>query len=207
MWQNYFDHIFLINLPDRVNKKERALAELGAYGITPEVYPAIRHEKGALGLFMTMQQLFSREDVQGKRVLVFEDDVKIVRDPGPIMDKCVASLQGFLWDLFYLGPNTHLPFGYPVADSLLQLFNAYSTHAVAYTGGTMKTMLKWKWEGTPVDVMMANLIQPEGNCYCSFPLIATQRNGFSDIENREVAQDYIEERFYKHTQHLRYGNL
>lgn len=202
MWTDFFDRIFLINLPDRKAKLQDASKELHRYNIAFEVYPAIKQDNGAYGLFQTMQELFSLLVLNRKRVLVFEDDIKIVRDPAPIMEKAIISLQKRKWDMFYLGPNTHQDFGL-LEDGLLRLFNAFSTHAVAYSSTGIENVCRFKWSGKPIDVMITEQVQSLGNCYCSYPLIATQRNGYSDIDKKEVVYNYIEERFLRHTKHLR----
>lgn len=207
MWTDYFDNIYLINLLERSDKLQIASAELTRYNIPFEVVPAIKHPDGKRGIFMTMQKLFWHCHTRCDRVLCFEDDVKFVRDPGPVMVRCIEQLQDVDWDLFYLGPNTHQNFGGLHKPNLLPLHDAFARHATAYSDWGMRKVLNLQWAGHSLDIMIRGQIQPEGKCYCSWPFLATQRNGFSDIEQKPVTYDYIEERFKTHTKHLPpYGN-
>jgi hypothetical protein len=54
----------------------------------------------------------------------------------------------------------------------------------------------------PNDVLIQEIIQPLGRCYASYPMIFTQRSGYSDIEKKEMNQDYIVRRFTQQTQKL-----
>lgn len=207
MWTDYFEKIYLINLPDRTDKRQLASDELARYDIPFEIFPAIRHANGKYGIFLTMQEMFTNLVGRYARVLCFEDDVLFVRNPGPVMERCVAQLQGLDWDLFYLGPNTHQNFPGLHRPNLLPLRDAFARHATAYSDAGMRKVLGLNWSGHSLDIMVRGQIQPAGNCYCSWPFLATQRNGYSDIDKKPVTYNYIQERFNTHTKHLTpYGN-
>lgn len=206
-WTHYFKKIFLINLPERTGKLQTASEELNRYSIPFEVFPAIKHPNGKYGIFLTMQKLLGECAGAPHPILCFEDDILFVRDPGPIMDRCVPQLQSTDWDLFYMGPNTHHNFGELYDRNLLLLREAFARHATAYSMVGMQKVLALNWEGHSLDIMIRGQIQPGGKCFCSWPFLATQRNGFSDIDNKEVTYNYIHERFKTHTKHLPpYGN-
>lgn len=201
-WTHYFKKIFLINLPERTEKLKAASDELTQHSIPFEIFPAIKHANGKYGIFLTMQKIFSECVGKFDRILCFEDDVLFVRDPQPIMDECVMQLQNIEWDLFYMGPNTHQRFTGLFKDNLLPLQEAFARHATAYSDTGMRKILDLGWRGNSLDIEIRGQIQPHGKCYCSWPFLATQRPGYSDIENKYVTQDYIEQRFNTHTKHL-----
>lgn len=49
------------------------------------------------------------------------------------------------------------------------------------------------------DVLIQQKIQPLGKCFATYPMIATQRPGYSDIEKKHMEQDYILTRFNQQT--------
>jgi hypothetical protein len=135
-------------------------------------------------------------------MLIFEDDVCFLQDPGPTMEKCVEQLKLCHWHLFYMGVNTHIAFTEFISPNLLPVKHGFSTHAIAYSPTAQQMVYGFPWEDQPIDVMLADNIQRQGKSFCSYPMLATQRNGYSDIDKKEVTYDYIEERFNNRVRHL-----
>lgn len=202
MWTDYFRQIYLISLPERGDKLKAASQELTRYNIPFRHFAAIGHANGEYGIYQTMQTLLAFCAGRFEPVLCFEDDVVFVRDPGPVMERCVQQLQDVDWDLFYMGPNTHQNFTGLFKPNLLPLQEAFARHATAYSASGIQKMLALEWKGHSVDIMVRGQIQPAGKCYCSWPFLATQRNGWSDIQHKHVNQDYIQQRFNLHTKEL-----
>jgi GR25 family glycosyltransferase involved in LPS biosynthesis len=202
MWTDYFNKIFLINLKRRPEKLARSKEELDKYNIPYQVVEAKELPDGRAGLFYTIKALIFRHCLELQNMLIFEDDIKFLRDPGPTMDQCVQQLRQRPWDLFYLGVNTHHPFSPFVSPNLLPVTHGFSTHAIAYSPSGQQKVNGFRWQGTPVDVMLSDKVQSVGKSFCCYPMLATQRNGYSDIDQKEVTYDYIEERFNNHVQHL-----
>jgi hypothetical protein len=208
MWQHFFDHILLVNLPDRTDRLKKASAELDRYGIKNfEVVPAVKKDNGAEGLWMTMKALL--EYFKAKTILVFEDDLLFVSDPNEHLPPCLhtLSLISSGWNIFHLGPNTHSPLQ-AMTRHLLYMQKCRSTHAVAYSPQGIDLILQKMKESNPMqhnwhyDIFLEKEIQPLGGCFCSYPMICTQRSDVSDISNGFSDQSYIEERFLKNTRHL-----
>ena len=87
--------------------------------------------------------------------------------------------------------------------NLLKMNQCRSTHAQAYSLEAMKQIVSYEWTGIPIDQLIEERLQPQGKCFCTYPLLVTQRNGYSDIDKKEVNMHYIEDRFEQHTKHLR----
>lgn len=202
MWTDYFESIFLINLKRRPEKLAAAREELDRYRIGCQVIEAKELPDGRAGLFYTIKALIFRHCLELQNMLIFEDDIKFLRDPGPTMDQCVEQLKQRQWDLFYLGVNTHGPFPNFTSPNLLPVTEGFSTHAIAYSPTGQQKVNKFQWRDAPIDVMLANDVQRDGRAFCSYPMLATQRNGYSDIDKKEVTYDYIEQRFDNHVRHL-----
>ena len=209
-WTHYFDKIYLINLPDRADRLRQATEELQRYRVPFEVFQAIKADKGAIGLYNTMMELFRKTDTpEYWNILVFEDDVRFVNDPNEYMPRCVEQLQKLNWDLFYMGinmDNDQNLFNGFTDSNILNLKFGYSTHALAWSRPARTTVLQQSTEfirnHMPIDVFIAKNIHPAGNCYCSYPLLATQQDGYSDIENKESTYGYIEQRYNHSVSHL-----
>lgn len=54
----------------------------------------------------------------------------------------------------------------------------------------------------PNDVYIQRKLLPVCRAYASYPMIFSQQNGYSDIEKREMNQEYIEQRFKQQTEKL-----
>lgn len=213
-WTDYFDKIFVINLPERADRRALVDAEMKKYDIPYELWPAIKHESGVEGIRLTTIELLEHCIVKDyERILVFEDDVEFMADPRTLMPKIVSQLPFHYWDMIYLGPNTHQIFTNFATPNLLPLYNGYGLHAVAYSKTGIRSMHEHckpglrelkdnKFSIIPIDVVAANYIQTNNHCFATFPLLCTQRNGYSDIENKEVDQSYIVERFNNNIKHL-----
>jgi len=209
-WTDYFDEIFLINLPDRPDRLKAASAEFEKYNIPFTVWGATPHENGMYGLNLTMKHLFESNSDKN-RILVFEDDVKFVEDPNLYMGKCIEQLKETgSWKLFYLGinmDNEQNTFNKFTAPNLLPVTFGYGTHAVAYNRSAITDLIYqlnncYIFE-TPYDKIIANSLQKQPDkCFCSYPLLVTQRDGYSDIQKSESTYEYIQQRFDHSVKHL-----
>lgn len=207
MWTHFFDAIYLINLPHRTDRREQATRELGHFDIPFEVWTAHRHTDGKTGLSQTLHELLTHALSNNmQRILVFEDDVEFLKDPNDYMLKCQMQLLALKeWDLFYLGINSHVPFDDQMSENILRVRRAYALHAVAYSReGILKSLHALSSQPLlAADVAIEQIVQPLGHCYCCYPMLATQRPSFSDIENKNVHYDFLVERYAKHTRHLK----
>lgn len=206
MWQSYFDRIVVLNLKKRSDRRDRMCELFEKYEINGELYESIEHEKGAIGLSLTMNKLFTECLENGVcKLLVFEDDCEIKAAPeefNSVMEKCVTDLQSRNWGMFYLGLQHVRKFENWITPNLLPVTCGYSTHAVAYSREAMDFFIH-RIVMEPIDNFIVREYQPYGNSYCSYPLLVTQRKGYSNIENNEVDWNmYIERTFSDHTKYI-----
>lgn len=194
MWTEYFDGIFLINLAKRTDRLLEAAEEIEKYNIPYQRVAAIEHEKGAEGLRLTMVKLFEHCIEQNmQNILVFEDDVLFVQDPTYVMENVVKQLPE-RYDMVLLGGQIKA-FSYAYSENLLGLFGGWSTHAVAYSIQGMKDILALGMIA-PIDNFFVDKIHNRGYSYCVRPLLATQREGYSDICKNEINwQPFIEKSY------------
>lgn len=199
-WTPYFNRIYVISLPEDTERLKRTTEILKSYEIGFQVVSAKRRDNGEEGIKETILEIL-RGCKHMDRILIFEDDVDFVINPNMVMPRCVNQLKKIDWHLFYLGPNTHRPFKRFDAPNILNLEDAYGLHATAYSKAGMEAILS-RTVTDPIDVFYATQIQTLGKSYCVYPLIATQRSCYSNIQKKHMDQSYIEERFYRHIKHL-----
>jgi len=183
-WQEYFDAVVVINLKKREDRLLRITEMLSEYNIEASVFEAIESNVGYVGLIRSIKTLFKDCLSRGyERVIVLEDDCKFVVSRETFdntMNKCVDELKKYTWGLFYLGVQACLPFKGWRGDCLVEVNWGQSTHAVAYSKHAMQFAVD-KYIDEPIDNFWVHKYQPHNLCLASYPLLATQEVGYSDI--------------------------
>lgn len=199
MWTNFFSRIVLINLASRPDRLVESSLELKRHKIPFEVVSAIKNENGQQGISDTLRELFVESlEFGNSPLLVFEDDVRMVVEPEEferVMDLALLELPSH-WDILYLGAN--LPSPQVVSEfsaHLLRTKRALALHAVAYSRRGMEEILSLP-ATVPIDLQIADWVNPNGGSFVTYPLLCTQKEGFSDIEKRRTSYThYIEDRY------------
>lgn len=202
---DYFDEIYCINLDERTDRWEHAQEEFRKAGILDRVirFSAIRDADGRLGVIKSNLAIIKiAKEKKLKNVLIFEDDVQfIVDNPQDVLAKTIQQIGNIKWHLFYLGANTHQKLT-KFKPNLILLKNAFAVHSMAYSE-LMYDVLINKYDKLKVistyddilDVFLARKIQEKYICLMTNPMMTTQMNSYSDIENRIVDYSFIEERY------------
>jgi len=212
---DYFKEIYVINLDRRTDRWENAQKEFECVGVLDRVnrISAIENEDGRIGLIKSFLKIF--KDVKERNVenvLIFEDDVKFIKENNPIetLEKSISQIGKIEWSLFYLGANTHEKCNL-FRPNLILLHNAFSAHAVAYNYKTYKQIIE-KFENINKindindinDVFFCKEIQNKRTSFLVNPMIATQTPSYSDLEKKHVDYTFIEERFKTNTSHIKF---
>lgn len=202
---DYFDEIYCINLDARTDRWQHAQEEFEKAGILDKVkrFSAVKENDGRIGIIKSNLAIVKSAKERGlKNVLVFEDDVKfIVDNPQEILAKSIEQVGKLEWSLFYLGANTHEKL-IKIKPNLILLKNAFAVHSMAYSSKVYDSFIK-KFDGMEqirsmddiLDVFFARVYQHKYTCLMVNPMMTTQMNDYSDIERRQVNQEYIEERY------------
>lgn len=174
------DQTYVISIPDS-DRRDIIGLKLGIAYIDFEFLDAVHYKDGALGLKVTIANLFSNMILNDEsHILVFEDDMKFCCDnPLEEIEKVIADLPND-YDLCKFGANLLAPVT-KITDNLNKISISYALHAVLYSRSGIEKILKHIHEPDPIDVIIAKRIEPQGNCYVSSKMIATQRPGKSDI--------------------------
>lgn len=207
MWKKHFDKIFLINLLERTDRLAEATAELSKHGISFEVVQAVKHERGAYGLYLTLRELFEKaEQLDLGNIMIFEDDIKLIDGVNDYLDGAIIDLNYIVWDMFYLGANVDGQMHrVPKCFYILRCQDMLATHAIAYSKhGWRKCLAEMRrldaltGEPDAVDMIWMRAVQSQGKSFISSHLLATQRASSSDIT--EVLNTFTKEelnRYYK----------
>jgi len=207
---DFFDEIYCINLDHRTDRWEHVQKEFEKLGIKDRIkrFSAIKHKDGRIGLIKSNLEILKKsKKLNSKNVLIFEDDVKIIwhNKPLDILKKSINQLKQFKrWDMFYFGANTHQKLEKTRFNNLVILKNAFATQSVCYNNNIYDDYINYAEKINKItkmddilDVWISKNIQRNGFVYMTNPILTTQIESFSDIENRNVNYSFIEERFKK----------
>ena len=207
---DYFDGIYCINLDHRTDRWDQCVEEFAKLGILHRVvrFSAIKHTDGRVGVIKSNLEIVKMaKDNKLNNVLVFEDDVKFLHDKNPlyVLSKTIEQVKqtDMDWKLFYLGANTHDKLT-KISKNIVLIQNSFAVHSMSYHSSIYDKFIKYASgidcisnHGDILDVWLAQQVQSKHTCIMTNPMLTTQRESFSDIENRFVNYDFIEDRFNK----------
>jgi GR25 family glycosyltransferase involved in LPS biosynthesis len=196
---DFFDKTFCINLDRRKDRWEECLTEFNKYNLNNvERFNAIDGKDlqqiksgfvtpSRLALVLTNIKILEKAIQENyETILILEDDVEFTDEVNNISEYFKFLPKD--WDMLYFGGNhnTHMKTLPPkiVNEKVCKLHNTYSTHCVAINKKTFTTILnRLRKCDNALDVIYVEL-QSTLNVYSFYPMIATQRVSFSDIENK-----------------------
>jgi GR25 family glycosyltransferase involved in LPS biosynthesis len=184
-----FDQIVVISLPNDVGRERMDILEphLRDQGIEYMKFDATENENGVVGLLQTMKELFTILVEHGiNNVLILEDDSEFVVNFNDFIDEIWPQVPKDYHCLFLACTLMSRPVR--VSDNILRIGSSYCTNAIVYTLEAMKLILPAleKHPTQAYDITLMQGIQQEGKCYCTFPQMCYQREGYSSIEKRSM---------------------
>ena len=155
---------------------------------------------GAIGCMISHFEVLEAAACLNTSVFVFEDDVSFMgKDTARDLRLACHELEKLDWDMFYIGGNLLKP-ATQVTPHLAKLAHCQSTVAYGVNKNFVKTLLGYinlKHIERPIDMIYADMVIPNHNCYITVPMLAIQRDSFSDIEGKEVKySEYLEKRYW-----------
>jgi len=197
----YFDKIYCINLDERPDRWEQSLEEFEKVGIkNVERFSAIKHEKGAIGCRESHLKIIEKSKNENlNNVLIFEDDVFFIENNLKHINKTLDDLNDIDWNLFYLGATVDPNVGYmeKFSDNLFKTNFAYTTHAYAVNSNIFDKILNEAQYHPIIDVFYCRYIVPMNKSFIINPMVAIQREGYSNIENLHADYNWMIEFFDK----------
>ena len=118
----YFQRIYIINLPARIDRRREMEAQLESIGLgtgnsVVTFFPAVRPDSaggfpsiGARGCFSSHLEVLRDAARSGfERILILEDDVDFARDFALRIDSIIKRLRNEPWGIFYGGYQLWAP--------------------------------------------------------------------------------------------------
>jgi hypothetical protein len=183
--------VIIVSLPERLNDRLVILKDfLYKEDIQFVIVDAIKKDNGAEGLIETMKKVYQMcLEAKFEKVLILEDDCKFIVDkPFEFIEKCMLQLPE-KWDLLYLGCNLFQTNVELYTPNLIQVVGAWALHACIYSRkGIEKSLraIEERKDNSPLDTLIVEKVQLDGNCFAAYPMLCSQRKGFSNIENKNV---------------------
>jgi GR25 family glycosyltransferase involved in LPS biosynthesis len=149
----YFEQIYVINLPHRHDRRREIAEQLSEIGLgfdSPgiKLFEAVRPEAadgfpsvGARGCFLSHLGVLRDACSRGlERILIIEDDLNFVPDFNTRMDKVRLALEGIDWSVFYGGYALKSFLQMDDAEIVVKVKSSEligNTHFVAFRGGAI----------------------------------------------------------------------
>lgn len=182
--------IVLINLAKDKQRLEQSRAELSKYGLDFKRIPGVLMTNRGKGFSEAMVKALKAIPKGG---IIFEDDIELD-------DFYIPDLpEG--WDMLYFGANLQEK-TIPVNENLVRVLGAWTTHAILYSEqGVHKVLSQYDYEKDGIyDDWLKREFCRNNNCYLLTPMIAYQREGFSNIEQKEASyREGFNENYKKYT--------
>jgi len=213
------DHTYVLNLEHRKDRLTKVIPALYDFckgtGLPfarvfkavngKELFPDYEHA-GRIGFNLSFQKIFTDALLnEYEAIAVFEDDVVLSKNAVEVYNDCINSVPED-WQLFYLGANTRQQLS-KVNASIYRLVNAWTTHAIIYKRSAIEYIMQnYLFPEIIVDStdVFDEWLRAKGQealkCYILKPIIATQAEGWSDLENKDVDYNCIS---YNADKHLR----
>jgi hypothetical protein len=188
---NYLTNVYVnvINLKIRSDKREYIHNQLKLHKIEYTLFSAEKHEdpkRGCLESHLTI----IKNAIKQKRpyLMILEDDCKFIDSPKN-MNKLPPN-----WDMIYLGGTVHR-----VLDKKHNGYvrvQCWTTHAYILNLSNpefCEALLKLEDYDGEIDRYYLEHLHPKFNAYMCDPMIAIQKEGYSDIEGKEVNYDFMQQ--------------
>jgi hypothetical protein len=192
---NIFKNHFYINLEKREDRKTYIEEELKKLGITqPNRFNAIEHNVGIVGCGLSHIKVVElAKQNKWNWVCIFEDDLKILDED--LLKSRVSDLINEDFDILLLSGNNFKPFR--KYDKYLKVYKCFTTGAYIIKKHYYDTYLQNLKEGVELlkkenkphlyglDVY-SHKIQGRDKWWLIKPIVAIQKEDYSDIENEKV---------------------
>lgn len=156
---DYFERIFIINLPSRTDRQAEIALQLKAIGLSlaegcVELFPAVRPDApegfpsiGARGCFMShLGVLRTAQRLGLQRVAIFEDDLDFAADFNKRIQPLLGQLASANWSMFYGGYHLEQTLAGQPCGALLEAQSdglIGTTHFVVFQGAAIAAAVRY----------------------------------------------------------------
>lgn len=203
-----FDAIFVINLPERHDRKEEMLKMIHQFSLVskqgaPVFFPAIRPKElgewpsiGAKGCFMSHLEVLKQARARNYRdILVLEDDCELASCWQKHYQELLQWKTQAKWDIAFLGNYLNLPASASLEMVKVPKEGMRTTHFLCFNSCVFDRLINFlenvtlrkrgHTEGGPqhFDGALNMFVwqNPDINAYAANPSLATQRSSKSDV--------------------------
>jgi len=197
------DKIYCINLERREDRRKEAEAEFQKFNLDFEFFKGVDGHSlnikggikpGHIGCVMSHLNLYKHlKEQEGDIFMITEDDVVFADN---FIDFYLDRIKNVPndWHLLYFGGNHNSLSLNIVSPNIHKLQKTYTTHCYVVKKCYLDLLID-EFDNkdifnSEVDVHLSK-IQTKVPCYGFTPSIAWQRDGFSDIEMRNVEYDFL----------------
>ena len=200
---DYFDKIYCMNLDYRTDRWQECINEFKKHKIIVNRFRAFngkaisRGQKpirsGEFGcLFTHLSILLDARANNYDKVLIFEDDVELHSEFSKIASEFLEEIPEN-WDMIYFGANTARNVSVKVSSRVNLANSLLGGHAYAVNRKAYDRLI-FALENEPFQVDETySKIHTFMNTYLCDPIIAWQREGWSDINNQHVNYHFLKE--------------
>lgn len=182
--------IYVIHLAERLDRLDQIKSHYSSYNIIP--IDAIKNEIGRIGCFLSHQKCIRlAKESNMKYICVLEDDCMPIGTPDHLL-KMKDFLDNNDWNLFIGGGtgvwDDHVLRKVPYRHhNLFEVTKIKTTHMICYHHSVYDFFLSI--DPFTIDTPIDKVWHKQFRAIIPVPFIATQSNGYSDIENKEVLVD------------------
>ena len=214
------DKIFIINLEHRTDRRVQILEEMRKQGISEDEYEFFKAIKpsmddvlrwninycghvrrdvaarnfdgyriGCLGCLSSHVEVCKLALLRGyKNILILEDDAVFTEtfDKLSLYSKQIEDN----YDMLYLC-GSHLGECNMVSDNVNRVIGTHTTGSYCINESVMKYLVgNIASYDKEIDAFYAKEVQPRFNCFCVYPHMVKQREGYSDIQQTSVRYEF-----------------
>jgi hypothetical protein len=177
-----------INLKTRKDKKRFMKVQAKRKDLKIEFYTTTLHENPKKGCLLSHLSVIRKaQDDKVKQLLVLEDDAKFTINPRILKDPPKD------WDILYLGGTVHRIVHRN--NKSWPRVHCWTTHAYILNmenKGLLDDIMKAENYKEEIDRYYLLNIHPKYNVYMCDPMVAIQKEGYSDIEGTNVNYDFMQ---------------
>ena len=171
---------YVINLDHRTDRMESFRKNNFPFEV--ERVSAIQTDDGAIGCAKTHMSILEKQ--VDFPFIIFEDDCVMVQTWSLVED--AMNQLPFYWDMLWLGGTLDYPIP-RYSKYLYWLKRAYCTHAIVYGSHKVVDYILKNYDySVPIDVFYYQKVQPNFNCFITYPMTTMQLSDKSDIMGRDV---------------------
>lgn len=192
--EQFADRIFVINRDARTDRKAQYEAEFEKHGITRyERFQAYDHANingyvggngGCVASHRALLEIIAYH--KWKWTIIFEDDVEFVHsDTQARFAAMIGDLPSDA-DMLYIGGHYGEKPQSRVSKHMIRVGAMLTTSSYAITWQFARHIAPTIFGSGPIDSLYGEYNR-SGKCYCFQPRLAVQREGFSDLQGRVMA--------------------